>query len=506
MDYSLQEHFKHYDEDASKHMGEVLRIFTDKILNKAAGLTTKSRILAVLLQRRDAERFKKLHSVLDLPEVVRACEILDAGRLQRQIEKKIAAHPTSSKLNKKKILAEELKEGNKNMSLSLSKIKIVKEWVKNLPKDKIEYRAMLFAPDLWRKLADLCHLNPKTDFADECEWFLPFCFGKPVEPGNIVYDYHHMTYGNFYESYEKHGFSYELIRAKLKLDQASVSRLSSSDRAWVKNIKISIVNREKINTVLWYWDELVEEYNVMDVVNRIKESDGQIDLSYGKIVDVISKTSNKEVLKELLKIGEERMTRYQINLAQPVAVFGDESGSMEVAIKTSGIITSLLCCLCNASLHLFHSVDEHFPDPPRTITDAVKFGKEVKTKGSTAPASSLMHYYKQKKRLATIILITDEEENESCEGQRFSGLFLRYLQDVCVNAPLTKLVFISFSDPNKDGAMVQSLRQMLVGRRINNCLIDDKKFDEIVKVFKFNVSDPDLNRMDIVLKYLSENN
>lgn len=240
-------------------------------------------------------------------------------------------------------------------------------------------------------------------------------------------------------------------------------------------------------------------------MNRIKDSNAQIDLSYGKIVDIISKTTNQEVLKELLRIGEERMSRYQSNMAQPVAVFGDESGSMEIAIKTSGIITSLLCCLCNASLHLFYSEDEFFPNPPKTITEAIKFGKEVKTKGSTVPASSLMHYYEQRKHLATIILITDEEENGSYKGDRFSGLFAKYLQDVCKDKELTKLVFISFSDPNKEGPMVQSLRQMLVGRRFNGSLIDDQRFNDLVKVFKFNVNDPDLNRMDIVLKYLSGN-
>lgn len=248
MNYSLKEHFNHYDEDASKYMGEALRIFTDKMLSKSAGLTTKSHILTVLIQNRDDDRFKRLHSVLDLPEVVRAIEILDSERAERQIQGKIVAHPSSTKLQKKLISVRGIRGGVNGMSFCLSKIKIVKEWVRSIPKEKIEYRAMLFSPDLWRKLADLTHLNPRVDFAEGCEWFLPYCFGAQVAEGSIVHDYKHMQYNNFFEMYDKHNFSYELIRAKLKLDPLSVRSLNASDKAYARNIKINIVNRENLNT------------------------------------------------------------------------------------------------------------------------------------------------------------------------------------------------------------------------------------------------------------------
>lgn len=507
MDFPLNEHFSHYDEDAARYMGDVLKIFSDRIASKTAGLTVKSHILTVLLQRKDSERIKKLHPYIDLPEMVRACEILDSKRLIKQMYAKLEKNPTSKKYKYKISQAELLLNGQglkfHELSLSLSKIKIIKEWVKSISRDKIEFRAMSFDTSYWRKLADLTHLNPKTDFAEGCEWFLPYCFGVAIPEGNIVHDYINLTYENFHELYDKHKFSYELIRAKLQLMPGTINVTTTNKKLsakgdknnyfknthLIKGIKTKIVNNENLNTVVWWWEELVESYNIIDVLNRLKNEKDTINLSYGKIVDLISKTTNDEVLKELISLGEQKIQNYKLDVDQPIAVFGDQSGSMEIAIKTSGIITSLLCFICNAHLHLFHSIDNHIKNPPRNICDAVKFGKEVRTEGSTNPAASLLHYYERKEEIKTIILITDEEENQSAKGFRFADLYKRYITEVYP----ARLVFVSFSDPNRDANMVAELRH-----KIGNNVVD-----ELVKVFKFNVNDPDLNRMDVVLKYLA---
>ena len=555
MDFPLNEHFDHYDKDTQKYIDDATKIFTDKILNKSSGLTVKSHIMCVLLQRKDKISCKNLYSSIDLPEMVRACEILDSKRLQKQMAGKLIIKPDSFKVKNKLSQAQELLKDqnvdNIDLSLSLSKIKIVKDWVKSIPKEMIEFRAMSFDTTLWRKLSDLTHLNPKTDFIEGCEWFLPYCFGAPIPDGNIVHDYKNLNYTNFHELYDKHQFSYELIRAKIQLSPnqkmpstKSTSRTNSKyskkhsknnsfninkqkyeqNKHLIQNIKIKIVNNEHINTIVWYWDELVDTYNVIDVLNRLKNEKDAIDLSYGKIVDLISKTTNPEILKELMILGSDKISSYKIDVEQPVAIFGDQSGSMEIAIKTSGIITSLLCYICNASLHLFHSEDNHITNPPRNIEDAVKFGKEVKTMGCTCPAASLLHYYSKKEIVKTIIIITDEEENQSTsdheqtlqsyssqissamfgypmnsfinrgytnsnKGYRFADLYKKYIEEVYP----ARLVFISFSDPNKDADMVRDLKQ-----KLGNNIVD-----ELVKVFKFNVTDPDLNRMDIVLKYLA---
>jgi hypothetical protein len=459
-------------------MGETLRIFSDKILSRNAGLSVKSNILAVLLQRKDEERFKKLYSHIDLPELVRACEILDASRLKRQYQAKLEKNPNYTKIRSKLPQLTEMINDVDGLSLSLSKIKLVKGWVKSLPAEKLEYRAMMFPTDLWKKLANLTHLNPKNDFS--LDWFLEFCFGNPAPESTCVYDYQRLNCDNFFEIYEKHKFNYEIIRTKLDM---------KSNHASLKDIKTMIIGNEDINTVLWYWEELVDSYNILDIVIKIKNENNLVNLSYSKIVDLISKTENKEVLEELIKVGEMRLIQYQTKVKDSIAIFGDRSPSMDIAIKTSGIITSLLSCLCNADLHLFDSVNEHIVDAPKTIRDAILFGKNIKTRGSTCPAISLMHYVSNKKKVDTMVIITDEQENAACQGYRFARLYEKYINDVHP----AQLIFVSFSNPNKDEIMTQELKKVLGDR-----------YDSLVKVFKFNVNNPDLNRMDIVLKCLEK--
>lgn len=479
MNFSLGEHFERYKNDPSNYFEEAYKTFEDKILNRNAGLTTKGNILTVILNNNAGDKFDKLCKYIDIPELVRACATLDSARLVRQYQRKLEKHPNSKKYGSLIAIAQHLKQGVENMSLTSSKVKVVKRWVKGLSKSDLEYRAMMFPTDLWRRLADLTHLSPKKDFA--VDWFLPFCYGEDAPEDTVAYAYKTLNYDNFGDRYSEHKFSYELIRVKLDMK----NKYANADK--LNTIRNMIVNNESVKTILWYWDELVTNTNVLDVLQRIKTSE-DIDLSYGKIVDIISKTTNKEILDELIRLGEQKLGQYKMEVEHPVAVVGDASYSMEVAIKTSGIITSLLCYICNASLHLFHDKDVHFENPPRTIVDAVKFGKTVKVMGCTAPASSLWFYYKDKKVVKTFIIITDEYENRAYQNHRFADLYMKYMKEVYP----AKLVFISFTDPNTDGQMAKDLKY-----RLRN------QYDELVKVFKFNVKNPDLNRMDIVLKYLS---
>jgi hypothetical protein len=482
MNYTLKEHFTHYSEDTTRYVEDITKLYSDKILCKSAPINTKAYILMVLLHYKNKETFKSLYEYIDLPELTKACELMDTGRYKRQLAKKLEKWPNSKKIHqeyKQLIIDTNHDMEEYKISFNLSHIKIIKGWVKQLSADKLIYRAMMFSTDLWKKLADLCHLHPTKDFA--LDWFLPFCFGSPVPENNIVHAYHNLTYENFIEYYRIHNFDYETIRIKLSMNVYNI---------YIADIKRVIVSREKLNTILWYWDELVNADTISIVMNRLKNTSEQIDLSYGKIVDLISKTHDSNVCNDLIKLAEEKLTNYKININQPIAIFGDKSSSMQVAIKISAIITSLLCYICDAHLHLFNDVDNHIINPPKTIADAIRFGKECnKAQGTTAPAASLYHYYKNKTPVKTIILITDEEENTKCNEYKFATLYAAYRQEVYP----AKLVFISFTDPNTDAFMVRDLK-MVLGDDICN---------EYIKVFKFNVKNPDLNRMDVVLKYLA---
>ena len=41
----------------------------------------------------------------------------------------------------------------------------VKKLMHGLTKEQLEYRALMFSTNMWKRLADLLHLNPSVDFA-----------------------------------------------------------------------------------------------------------------------------------------------------------------------------------------------------------------------------------------------------------------------------------------------------------------------------------------------------
>ena len=63
------------------------------------------------------------------------------------------------------------------------------------------------------------------------------------------------------------------------------------------------------------------------------------------------------------------MTFGRLDIESPVAVIGDRSPSMGMAIRTSTIIASLLCAIAKAELSFFSHQNYIPPDVPRTITE-----------------------------------------------------------------------------------------------------------------------------------------
>jgi hypothetical protein len=365
--------------------------------------------------------------------------------------------------------------------------------------------AMLFEPSTWKKLADLCHFNPRLDF--KVEWFQRFCFGAPAPKDTVVAAYQRLNLNNFLEIYEKHfspDFTYEIIRMKIDLKQRARSRwsyysTSVNDTPEIQEqkdkIRETIISKEGMKTVLWYWDELVTPRNIANVVVRLKEVE-DVDLSYGKIADIISKTDDVEILSELVSLAERKSEEFILDddcktRVCPVAVLCDASSSMEIAIKTSSIITSLLTCATDASLDVFGSNNLHIDNPPRTVQEGVKFGKEMKTRGCTSCASSIGHYYERNQVVNTFIIVTDEQENTQWKNMMFDDVYLKYIEEINP----ANMIFISFSDPNSDALMVHNLRKRM----------DPDLFASLVSVYKFDVNNPDMNRMDLVLRDLTRN-
>lgn len=60
---------------------------------------------------------------------------------------------------------------------------------------------------------------------------------------------------------------------------------------------------------------------------------------------------------------------YSLPLEAPIVVIGDASGSMEVAIRTSTIIASLLTAITSARLVFFNTETRDAPFLPKTIEE-----------------------------------------------------------------------------------------------------------------------------------------
>ncbi len=190
-----------------------------------------------------------------------------------------------------------------------------------------------------------------------------------------------------------------------------------------------------------------------------------------------------------------------MNLESPVVVLGDASSSMQVAINTSSIITLLLCSLADAELHLFKDEDIPVEKPPRSVADAVSFAKKMTASNSTSPAASLLPYYKAKKVIKTFIIVTDEEENTDYAGntvwesiQEGEKMFAKLYKRYCSEIHPAQLIFISFTEPNRDGEMITALKKV----------IGDSTVSEFVHVYKFDKRNPDLTKLDYVLEKLAK--
>ncbi len=196
-----------------------------------------------------------------------------------------------------------------------------------------------------------------------------------------------------------------------------------------------------------------------------------------------------------MTVSEKKLEEYIIDIEQPVVVFGDASPSMDVAIRTSTIIASILCKICNAKMHLFGTDDELIEKPPRSVNDAIKMGIECKTRGLTSPVASLYPYLKRKEIVKTFILVTDEIENTDYDGKwfddladpkGFSAIFKEYRNTVYKS----KIVFVSFVPDRRDGKMVKQLKKDIPG------------IEKDIIQFRLNSDKPDLRKLDLLLNTL----
>lgn len=255
------------------------------------------------------------------------------------------------------------------------------------------------------------------------------------------------------------------------------------------DVKIRVCEYESLDTVLWYYEELISDGGVSQIDSIIAkrlEKGETPQFSYGKLMErlLTFKMMNTSFYSKLLPIAEKRLDEIQLILESPVVIFGDASYSMDCAIRTSTIIASVVAALTDAELKFFNVKSFASKTNPKTVAQVLEVTTTTKAYGLTAPACTLVDYYNNKKPVKLFVMVTDEIENQKFNGTYFAQLFYRYYRDVYP----AKLVMVSFlENPQEKGRMVKSLENL--GIDVLQFRLDSKR--------------PDLTKLDKLLGMLS---
>ena len=403
-----------------------------------------------------------------LTEVLKAITMLDAARQIRVYEKRLKrlelskTKPKGTKLGKIKNNIDNLTKLKPSIGSASGAIaRHIQRWTRTLTEKELEYFALHMPTEPWKKLADIVHFNPTKDFP-ALPWFLPFCFGTSAPDETMVSRCRNLTNENINDLIKEFKIPYaHLKQFKDQLNDASKARIASYE--------------EKLDTILWYYEDL-RCSDVDDIISERLRNGEQITLPYGKLMerllllrtlqDNVSSTRSARSFRggrgqtdnhsssqtitcafysDLLLIAEAQLEKIKLPLESPVAVLGDASSSMNVAIRTATILSSLLTAICSAKLNFFNNQMFLPTFVPKTIEDVLTLALETRASGSTANAAGLVPYYNDKEIIKTFVMVTDEEENTDARiadgsSTRFFKLFMRYREEIYP----AKLVFISF--------------------------------------------------------------
>ena len=446
------------------------------------GQKAKACVLAAAWCRHDhklANNLLRHRRLFTLTEVLKAITMLDAARQIRVYEKQLKR----LELSKTKPKVTTIGRVKNNID-NLNKLKVsigsasgaiarhIQRWTRTLTQQELEYFALHMPTEPWRKLADIVHFNPTKDFP-ALPWFLPFCFGTPAPQETMVFRCQDLTIDNINTLIKEFKIPYSHLKQfKEHLSDESKARIASYE--------------EKLDTILWYYEDL-ECPDVDEVISERIRNGEQITLPYGKLMDRLllirtlrdnqpdiptfyrthergrgwgrgrgqgfgnvnhqhSDQSKKTMLySDLIPSAEAQLQAIKLPLESPVVVLADASYSMEIAIRTATILSSLLTAICSAKLTFFHGEMFQPAFSPKNVEDVLTLALTTNVGGGTANAAALLPYYLQKEIVKTFIMVTDEEENESIElsdgtKTRFFKLFMKYREEVYP----AKLVFISF--------------------------------------------------------------
>lgn len=464
------------------------------------------RALAAAWARHDhklADVFLMNRVSFGLVEVLKAVNILDAGRQIRVIEKKLKlmehykVKVKPQKLNKHKSAINNLKAIQPKVgSASGAVCKHIQRWVRKFTTDELEYIALFYPTEPWKQLADICHFNPAKDFT-ALPWFLGYCFGNDAPEGTMVHRCKAVTQ--------------ETVNNLLKEFNIPYSHIKAFSSALTTESKTKLAHTEKLDTIIWYYEDL--QCKELDAAVEKRLNDGEsVSLNNGKMLErlltikmiregipqnrgygywnaqpqVEADLTKASFIHKLIPLAQERLEKISLSLESPIVVIGDRSASMNVAVRTSTIIASILTVVVQAKLVFFNTENMDIPEEkmPTNVDSILEMAVNINADGGTAPAASLFPFYEKKQEIKTFIIVTDEEENTAFNGFRFAELYDKYYKEVYP----ANLVFVSFlHNQHAKGQMVMALQA--------------KGYDPLQ--FKLDNQRPDMTKLDNLFGLLS---
>jgi len=485
-DAELNNLLSSYNEDPFKFCEEFMLAVRNGLTISSA---TRARVFAIFSSHHHHDYLNQLIHLITPSEMLTALKILDAPRKVRNLKRKKTKFQTlnarKSKLKKIQLEIDQLSnellpEGKSGVTGAFAKK--VRRWMGRFPTDKLEFFLMLFPYQPWKEMADLVHCKA-SDFS--LPYFLPCIFGVPPPEdsvvGKIALCQTPIEILPLLTTYPSLTLCYSYIRKKFQPSTLP------------HELKLELVRLCPLEDVLWFFEELNTQGADVTVQARLDSGEsidaGRGRSSYGKLMDrvLFFQKLGVSFVPQLLDYAENKLrqlcdeTKVHSENNQ-IVVFGDASGSMEVAINTATIIGSLLSVCFNAFLTFFNNDDYPSPIQPKSAQDVFFVTKQIKAHNSTAPAASLYPFYAQKKKVDLFIVVTDEEENTRYKGDNFADLFLKYQTEV---NPNVRIFFISFLPPKTN--FIGKMHSMLKQKGI------------FVRQFKFDLQCPDLSRLPHLL-------
>jgi len=451
----LAEHQAALRADAEGYKAELTRLLR---LNAFVSSATMARATATLVAERQHKLADECLKRLSVAELVACVKFLDAPRKVRQLRRKLEVYETrrvrrSTKRDRERdisLLEQEMLQGG-NMTGSFARK--VRGTVRALTPDRLEFFLLMFPVEPWRDLADLVHFSPK-DFS--LEYFLPVVHGAEAPGGSLVAEMRAIERAGPETGTEEVSGSVCALLDKHPTLCTMYSYLRKGFEGKLDDtVKLKLAHRAPLEDVLWFYEELDAPGVETAVHARLAESEsldaGRGRTNYGKLMErlLYFRTRNLSFTPLLMRYAEDRLkvlaadARATGEGARRVAVLGDASGSMEVAINTSTILGSLLSVCLDAELHFFN--DGVFPAPlaPKSAADVLRVTELVPAQGVTSPAAALWPFYEQKKACDLFIVVSDEEENTESHGYTFAKLFAKYRAEVNPSAACFLVSFLA---------------------------------------------------------------